>query len=344
MLFTFWMLAGLYALTASRHPSAELISGFLFALAFYTKQTSLVMILVALATLLLVRGWRSTLRLGLSFTLITVFVIFIENSISDGWYWYYVFHLPRFHQFVEPLLGQLLVQMINLLQPMGVFFAIGLAGKLLLLKNDWKNDTGLLAFACLGLTAIAVLAGLNKGSYANAYLPAFAAFALLGGIGGAALQRSLKQTSQRLTLYVLLALQFGLLYFQPNAQIPTRADAEAGEKLVALLKQTPGEVLIPYHNYLAVMAGKPAYAHHIALLEIRGAFGNQTDSEWTAIENEINQSIQRKRFALILLEHQHELWQAAFDNYQATSIEYPTERAFLPVTGAETRPETLWQP
>ena len=347
MLFVFLMLASLYALVAARHWTTELISGLLFALAFYTKQTSIALLLGCLLMLLLLRGWRSALRLGLSFALLTGLIVGLESILSQGWYGYYIFQLPRTHQLVDEFWGQLLVQVINIAGPLAVALPIGLAGAAALLRQHWQSDATLTIAASLNLALIAVIAGLNKGAYDNAYVPAFAGFAILFGLGGDRMLNSLQGLQRRkfrLPLYTLCLLQFALLFFNVSAQIPTRQDREAGEKLVATLQSARGDVLIPYHSYMAALAGKPVYAHHIALLEIRGAFGETQDTAWAAIENDINAAIRDKRFELIVLEHKHSLWQVVFDNYIPTPIDYPSPATFLPVTGAETRPETIWRP
>ena len=51
-------------------------------------------------------------------------------------------------------------------------------------------------------------------------------------------------------LWLAITMQFILLGYNPIQQIPTQADRQAGDALVAELQAVPGEVLIPYHNYL----------------------------------------------------------------------------------------------
>jgi hypothetical protein len=347
MLFLCLTLAALYTLVASPRPGAEIFAGLLFALAFYTKQTALGVCLPLLALVFWMRGWRAGLRLGLPFLLIAALTFGVENQISGGWYAYYLFHLPNLHQVVQPLAGQLLVQIINIFTPLVIAAPVGLVYALTGMRPVWKSDAGLSLCAALCLTGLSVAAGLNQGSYDNAYLPAFAGFAILFGLGGSWLEKELSAVSKRKIrpfLYLAGCLQFILLAYNIPAQIPTAADRRAGEELVARLRETPGEVLVPYHNTLAILAGKPVYTHHIALLELQGAFGSEQDTAWSRIENELARDLDQGKFSLILLDGKHSAWELVYEKYRSAPLPYADPEAFYPVTGARTRPSILWSP
>lgn len=346
LLFLALMLAALASLVLQPHPRGELLAGLSLALAFYTKQTTLGFFLPVWAFVWWARGWRSGLRLGLSTLLLAGLPLWIENQLSGGWYVYYLFHLPSLHQLVQPLAGQLLVQALNLFQPLLFAAPIGLAYALVGLRPQLKSEHGLTLAAVLSLGGLSLAAGLNQGSYANAYLPALAGFALLFGLGGNWLENALSARRRQLrpAFYLALGLQFALLFFNPQAQIPTAADRQAGEAVVRLLRETPGEVLVPYHSYLPLLAGKPASAHHIALLEFKGSFGNQADPHWSELENALQTGLEQKRFSLILLDGQHSAWDLVYAHYQSAPLIYAHPTDFYPVTGARTRPTLRWMP
>jgi hypothetical protein len=347
MLFVFLMLAGLYVLVAQKDWRLEIASGLIFALAFYAKQTSLPVFAVLLTLLLWARGRYAGLRMGVAFILLTGLFIGIEEWKSQGWYWYYIFKLPASHALLQPLWAHAIIQFINILQPLLIATPISIVGTMLIARKLQKDALTIILAGIASLVVIAFIAGMNTGSYNNAYIPAFAGLSILFGIGGAQLGTVLAGPAQsrlRLVLYAACLLQFGFLYFNVAEQIPTLQDRQANENIVLMLKDAPGEVLIPYHSYMAILAGKPATAHHIALLEIRGAFGETGDVNWSKIEAEIADDIREQRFGLIVLDNEHPVWQAVATSYHPEPILYPNERVSNPVTGAQTRPATIWTP
>jgi hypothetical protein len=69
-------------------------------------------------------------------------------------------------------------------------------------------------------------------------------------------------------LWSALAAQLALLGYDPRSQIPARDDYDAGELLVARLRDAPGPVLVPERPWLAVLAGKAPGYHSSAFWEI----------------------------------------------------------------------------
>ncbi len=72
-------------------------------------------------------------------------------------------------------------------------------------------------------------------------------------------------------------LQFFFCLYNPLTYLPNR-------EVVQLLRNSPGPIWIPYHSYLAYKAGKPRYAHILAMVDVK-----QSDNEGASInlENEL---------------------------------------------------------
>jgi hypothetical protein len=101
---------------------------------------------------------------------------------------------------------------------------------------------------------------------------------------------------------------------------------------------------VPYHGYLALLAGKQPYAHYTALAELRGDYGGgRRVAEWADVQQELTDAVRRQRFAAIVLD---EAWpKEGLDCcYVRQPLAYPVPGALVPVTGWQTRPADLYLP
>lgn len=311
MLFTFLFVAGAYAL-ARPGPFHGAAAGLLFALAFYTKQTMAGPALAIFVYLLLIRRWRFALETGITFAGVSIFLLFIENSRSDGWYSFYVFYLPSLHRFFEPawlalfLAGSRLLGLLLVALPLAFLPLVGEPGKVL------QSNHRLLAVLVISALGISCIGWAQPGGAKNTILPALATVPILAGLGGAWLESQRKLRTRYLTLsvlYFLLLFQLIYLGFDVSGQIPSREEAQAGQELVASISASSGEVLVPYHSYLALMAGKTPSAHQVTLWELSGKFGKPAAATWASLDAEISDALARQRYDRVLLDHLDSVWE-----------------------------------
>jgi len=346
MLSIFLFLAGTYALIRRGRLSAVL-AGELFALSFYTKQTVLIPVLAILAYLLLFRDWRTAVYFGAAFAAISISIFFFENIRSSGWYSYYVFHLPSLHRLPQLAWLFLFAEGARLLASMPAALVLGMLPFLTAPRQQVRTDSGLFTLIVAATIAISVVGNAQPGGYENAYLPALATIPILAGLGGHWLesQPGLKNRGAVVTiLYAVLFVQFAALFYSVPTQIPTSGDARAGEELVASIAATPGEVLIPFHGYLALLAGKNPSAHQITLAEIQGDFGRPDEVAAASVEAEIQAALRSQRYSRILLDRLGYIWEDVPLYYQGTQIVYADATDFYPVTGAKGRPNLDYTP
>jgi hypothetical protein len=201
----------------------------------------------------------------------------------------------------------------------------------------------------LGLIATSWLGRLNPGGYNNAFMPADAGIALLFGLGiGWLLKRiSINKTVFASILSVLLLLlssaQLIVLLSPPMAQIPTQADKEAGLQLVDRIKACPGNVYVPFHTYLAELAGKDGYAGVVEMGELRGNFGGKADPLWDEVLSQIQLSLDTHTFAAVIQDNQV-FRDAISSSYVETGQVFDNDLVFWPVAGRKVRPETIYVP
>jgi hypothetical protein len=339
MLSLFFCLAAIYVFPR-KHPSAPFLAGLLLALAFFTKQNNL-LICAALIGYSLLFERRKAIGVTVTFGLLAAAAVLVANDLTAGWFNYFVFELPSTHQLV---FGYIPSALVVIFLPFCLAFLVGLAPLIFDFRQSLRREPYRYCLVMTaGVVASSLLGAINKGGYKNVLIPAFAMAAILAVIGLEQTRISLANVTKRKInlayLSVALLAQLGLLFYNPLALTPTQADQLAGDKLVGELKATPGEVLIPYHNYLASYAGKTVYFHQIAYEELRGTFSTRPASEWEAVYDQLvaadftgiyldlpNQTLEQDRCLT------------------PESVQYDSLEAFLPVTGGRFRPVTFYRP
>jgi hypothetical protein len=177
-------------------------------------------------------------------------------------------------------------------------------------------------------------------------MPAYTALAVLFGLGihrAFAMSASLPQChvwKMQMLLYILCFVQFGILIYKPLDQMPGRDDITAGEHFLSTLREIDGEVLVPYHGYLPVLADKQSHAQWSAVYDVLRGKGPVSDK----LRNEIQQTIRDKRFAAIVLDSRNWFGDTLNKHYRLQTRIFETRNRFWPVTGLGTRPVFLYVP
>ncbi len=134
-------------------------------------------------------------------------------------------------------------------------------------------------------------------------------------------------------------MQLGALAYDPMKQVPGEADERAGRRLIDTLSRVPGDVYMPYHGYLPVLAGKESHAHAIAVLDVMQGGGANA----ARLQDAIDTAIRERRFAAIVSDSS--LPEPRLEGrYVRQQPLFADRSAFFPVTGVRTRPESLYVP
>lgn len=244
-----------------------LLVGSLAGGAVLTKQSAMVAV-GPLLVVLLVRRRRAGAGAVAATALTAGLPSLVLQLSSHGWYWYAVF-TELTHQALRSGAAQRFV-VVDVLGKVGL--AAGLAGAGLLLgrRPGGRGDRLLWAAVALGFVGTAFLSRLHSGGGRETLLPAYAAIALLAGLGFDGLCRRAARRAfvVRTGLLVLLSLQVAHLLRDPARLLPTAADAAAGGHLIRQIAATPGDVIVLDHPWYATMAGKPAWAQGEAIHDV----------------------------------------------------------------------------
>ncbi len=336
MLFLFLCLAAIYLL-GKQTVVNSMFAGILFALAFLAKQTALPIFLVSAgATVLLFR--KQALPFIASFAVLALVTYFYLNSSTRGWYQYYILALPAMHQIKW---ATTLATLQSGFSVEAIIIMVGLSPLLFgarhLLTDKMHQYYYLVV---IGIIATSVLARINRGAYINTLVPAYAGLAVLFGLGMGWLGSRdnyprINKNLFRSLLWLAITAQFALLVYDPTQQIPTEADRRAGDALVSDLQKAPGDVLIPYHNYLSLFAGKKVNFHMVTFDEIRGTYSKKQPEF-----KEVMAEFRATPFSLLIMDVPDKVIQK---NHCADTqtIDYESTTTFYPVTGYSVRPTIL---
>jgi hypothetical protein len=233
------------------------------------------------------------------------------------------------------------------LGPVAVAF---LAGVVALTLDLWPKDRRAFWFYVLltvGMLGASFSTRLHEGGYTNSLIPTFASAGIFFGLGYEAIRRRIAEypgqnaPAYRLLFNIVFLVQLLLLTYHPLAQIPSAADRQAGEELVAALRKIPGEAYIPSHPHLAQMAGKRSYAHEIAVQDVLRADSGPAARK---LDQEIRQALQEHKFACIGMDDDFLDDMGLQGCYSHGGRLFNNEEVFRPVTGRHVRPEVLYMP
>jgi hypothetical protein len=308
----------------------------LLVAAFYVKQTTS-LFMPALGLALLLVSPRVAVVYGLTLAVVGLPALWLSNHASDGWFWTYTSVLHRKHDFF----------------PARAF--LGTPGRLALILGPsillvpWalvrRRSPGLVyatLIAAAGIGAACISFG-TQWAFTNAFMPGVMLPAIAIGVAAGRLLDGSKEAPPRrrpAVVYALLALSLltapggllpvvgrhipaswhpeGLLAptgYDPRIFIPTRADRVAGDSLIARLRTTPGEVLIPFHPFYAQLAGKRTYLHRMGVMDTwRAGMGAPQG---------LTEALDAKRFSLIVMDDKIDgnwhMWPRLQANYRVES-------------------------
>lgn len=340
MLAVFLSCAALYLIAFGERVWMRVAAGLLIAAAFHTKQTGALMTAPAVLWLL-VFHWRAGLTVAATAAVATVASAAWLDAVNSGWYRFYVFEMPSAFRIEVPLLTGFWTD--DILPRMGIASVPALFYFLV----PRPAERTLMYAAVLGGLLFGAWMNRVGGGTVNVFMTAFGAIALGAGLGMHAWMKGIAAAGPHLTAfqllpYVMVLVQFGMLAYDPREHTPSERSLRAGHALVETLRQTPGPVWVPYHGYLATMAGKAPQAHWMAVSDV--LMSDREDLR-RAILDEANRAIRERRFDLIVQSS------SSFPNFPAIDADYvergpavTDRRALWPLAGTPRRPETYYVP
>lgn len=322
-LYVFLILSAFLVLLTARNRLPLIGGGFGIALAFFTKQSALI-VFIPLLVYLLAKNWRRYGLVAAAAGAGVIVPLWLVNSKTSGWFSYYLIRLPAEHGYsfldaVDFWLG-------DLISPLGIALAIGLMvivfrdtpGSRVDLKqaDGPKRDKNVPApeplisyylFFALGAIGAAWVTRASNGGGANNVMPAYAAISILFGLGyrkTVELLHKLGQNAYRgqILFGALIMFQFLGLIYNPLNFIPTQAEIAANLLLLDEIKNSEKPVLVPYRSHLALLAGKDPMIHVVNLFELTGYFKGNILPEGRNFIEQIQEGICGQDYGMVVLD------------------------------------------
>jgi hypothetical protein len=341
-LFLLLLLAAAYLLR-SPPGRAWMWSGILLGLSAMTKQTAL-LLAVPLGGYALIVDWRRGLAFLGTFAALVAAATIALDVWHRGWFLYYAVWLPAAIQASEsnPVdfwRGDLVSAM-----PIACIVGVGvLAAGRRLGEPRWL----FYSLFVPGMVVASWLSRLHEGGHSNVLIPAYAALAILLGLGAhqwaewAGASQSALSGLVRSAVACACLLQFWSLRYDPAWQIPTARDRGLQQELAQLVEGTPGEVYVVHHAYVPGVGSRASHAHAWAVYDIIRVGGAENSEH---LQAEIQEMLAERRFQLIVLDRFEPWLQPAFDRaYRAAGAALSSDGLWTRA-GHDTRPRVLYRP
>jgi len=270
---------------------ALVAAGLAAGLAFLTKQTASLFIILSGASLLLFNWRRLPVHVGLV-GLVAGGGVLLLNAVTHGWFWRYTFGMHQAHDLywdrIWPVTELKLLRFSPVVAGvLGLWLVVAIVDFIRRRRLPAEERLTLYWFA-VALTGVAVSAVGYATQWAseNAYIPGLVFPGVFAAIAAAAVVNKLQGGRDRPVLAAVaslllggsLAAQLGLQLYAPARHIPRPRDWRAAHELVDQLRRIEGPVLMPYHPYYPVLAGKRPSYHQMGINDVtRAGFAFPSD-------------------------------------------------------------------
>lgn len=352
-LFLFLVLSGTWLARFGRTHLSAVGAGAVVFLAFFTKQTGLVLAAPAIA-FSFARGWKRGSSTLAAFAVLTTASVVWMNRVSDGWFSFYVFEVPGQHRLLWENWRPLLVEFFWTPVAVPVLFALVVFLSPRAPLRGWGLWSSYLLFLLVALLG-SYSSLLHKDGFVNVLIPGYAVLAILVGIGWAFTQRRSSEgdVSSMLRLRAVasaaMLLAFAVLAYDHRRAIPSKRDAAATEVMLDKLRAQPGPVLMLGTGFYGSMTGHDEVnANAMALADV---FKTMNGPRKQALRAELLDAISARKYPAIVMDNALTLIPPEIGNeirtrYRLRMRLYSPDAAHAgwPITGFRNRPEEIWVP
>jgi len=325
-------------LARTRRAATVVLAGALTGAAVQTKQQALIIGLAVAVAL-----WREERARAVRYVVGLVGTVAVVSAAlevaSGGWFHVYAVELLVRHEIVDAEVLDFWTH--DLWQPLAI--AVVLTVALFLLPGRLERATRrFYALVTIGCVVAAYSSRLHSGGYDNVLLPAYAAVAVTFGLALHHLGHAGPRVSRALARVVLVAavVQFGVLLYDPAAQIPTATAVARGDALLAELRRLPGPIAVFGHGWYAERVGHAQVAQCAAVDDVLRAHLDGVSDRLAATRA---RALRGHRYRAVIVDSQRSLACVPADLARYYRPAYRL-RSPWPLTGTPTRPFTVWVP
>ncbi|HEX8991975.1 MAG TPA: glycosyltransferase family 39 protein [Anaerolineales bacterium] len=321
-----------------------LLAGAAMSLASLTKQTYLILALPLLVYGFSIHRARVLLVLVASLVVSGIAHLWL-NATSNGWYSFFVYGLAfnqigtMFSRGISHFVlgywkGPILKSVPVMLLFCGLYFVLK--------RREYLRLLGMLALAG-GMIAFSWWGIVNRGGYNNVLIPSYAILVMFSWLLiDEVLKNAAISNPARAGVLLIYGLQLLWLMYPIAEQIPTGRDLQAAQVLLQQVRSHPGDVYLPYDNYLGLYAGKKTFANYAAYGDLGLGASESAHRERDRVSAQLATAIRDQDFSWIVLDQRITL--PALDRYYESSLIRYSQDELLPVTGWQWRPILSYVP
>ena len=322
-LYILFVLIAFIIVQEAKNRSGYVIFGVLLIIGFFIKQSFLI-VFIPLQAYLLIKEFR------LSWSGMAVYIVglagllLLINGVSDNWFFYYIFGLPREH-------GYSLISAFNFwigdtIRPLGILFVFSLfyllKSKLISreitpdTKDCSPNDLAILEaesrhrwwvhiLFLAGAGGAAWVTRSSNGGGANNCMLIYAALAIsFGLVAGLLFNTKWVKDNQWLYAFITLVItiQFVGLIYNPFNFLPTNDEIKANENIADRIRDADKPVLIPYRSHLSEELDHGPQIHMVNLFELTGYFKGEILPAGIDLVDQIREEVCHQSYGLIILD------------------------------------------
>lgn len=325
----------------------------LLALAFFCKQTGIFYVAFG-GVIVLIRAWRRLPTYVAVAGAIGLGGCALLNRVTGGWFWVYVseihrahdFNMDRFYKSFDNILWHFPAATIAIA---AAWLVVGWAALRTRSVPRQAKSFALWTAAYALSTVVGAIGWGTEFAHFNAYIPAFLHGSIAAGSAIPAVIASvrvlLRDHPRREALTTLCAMITALplsmacvmARWQPSKFIPSDADTEAGDRLVARLRTIEGEVWMPSHPWYLHYADKEPHVHRMGIKDV-------TTRQTRTIAG-LDSALRDHRFAAIVLDNRDlPLELPELRAQYRPAMQLPSNERPHVYTGAQVTPESIWVP
>jgi hypothetical protein len=337
-LCVFLLLATVAVARRARGFGRGVVVGLAASAAVLTKQSALLAVVPLLAYLAVTRR-RAGLGAVATLAVVLAGSTAVLEAASHGWYGYFVVG-ELLHQGTDRSVWVRFVPG-DLVGRVGWMLGLGVLGVVVARRRQGDaTPWGFWLAAVAGFVSMSWVSRVHVGGGQDVLIPAFAALALLGGVGYDAVRRRYRARPALVgaLLLAVLVVQVVSISGHPSHLVPTRADQQAGRRFIAMVSATPGQVVILDHPWYDTLAGKQSWAQDEALHDVLRAGPSRARTDLVRSIDETLASPAVRAIYIDSTSVDPVVWNAIDRNFRSTPPFFSCYRCFFPVTDVPFRP------
>ena len=319
-----------------RSSAWQIISGLLLALACLAKQIHLITLFCIIAYSVAFER-RKLLTVVLPCAAALAAAYFALNSLYEGWFGFFTLKLAlgsgEFLTFESATLWQTALDfwVHSIVRPLPIVVLVIVSALVGWLRSGQERGQLFFLLACAAGLIGAAWSVVQVGGYRNDLVPAYAIIAALFGIAlGRLMPKDKHGTLRETALLAACALQLGWLWYPLLPQLPSEKDLAAGQTLVQTIRAQSGDVYVPFHPELPIMAGKRLFASWSPMFQLEGNYGGGDIRTAGRVKTEFLRAMERQQFSLLILDQEPNwIWGNPEQHYEPSRQQVFADRGCL---------------